>query len=95
MIFQCDWCKKEYEESDEEQIILGQNDCKMICDSCSKFYKQTGKIYQPERSKREDSECDFCKGDCKCLLRQKKHLFITETIKNEEIVHKGPITFIV
>jgi hypothetical protein len=50
---------------------------------------------QPERSKREDSECDFCKGDCKCLLKQKNHLFITESIKNEEIVHKGPITFIV
>lgn len=26
---------------------------------------------QPERSKREDFECDFCQGKCKCGLRQK------------------------
>ncbi len=57
------------------------------------FPKDMLKNNQPERSKREDSECDFCKGDCKCLLRQKNHLVITKSIKNEEIVHEGPITF--
>jgi hypothetical protein len=34
--------------------------------------------YQPERSKREDSE----------------HLIINRDVKDEVIVHKGPITFI-
>lgn len=43
----------------------------------------------------KNCECDFCKGDCKCLLRQKNHLVITRDVKNEKIEHKGPITFIV
>lgn len=75
-----------------ELLFLEQ---KRICQEYRKLTDDYHEKLDAERSKREDSECDFCEGNCKCGLRQKNHLFITETIKNEEIVHKGPITFIV
>jgi len=55
VIFECDACKEKYEEHDEDHSTLGQKGCKMWCYRCSRYYKQTGKIYQPERSKREES----------------------------------------
>lgn len=47
----------------------------------------------PEPSKREDSECDLCNGDCKCFLRYKKPLVISRNVKNEVIEHNGKIIF--
>lgn len=59
-----------------------------------KAYEMGMPSMQPERSKPEDSECDFCKGNCKCQLRQKNNITIKKSVKNEEINTEGNVTFI-
>ncbi len=35
MIFRCSSCGSDYDETDEQNIVFGENGCQMICKLCS------------------------------------------------------------
>jgi len=61
MIFKCVSCANNYEETEQDQIALGECGCEMICYSCAKSIWDNAKKYliQPERLSEEARKgCD-------------------------------------